>query len=701
MPAESTPGESSKPKSVLKFRMPDTPMGKLPRRFLKASDVVVAKPERVRKPLMQKTKRTYSAASGTPRPERATAARSVLDMLTAAPGTERPERAAAVHTVLDMLTKKKAGCEEPLVLHEDSEQPLQPTKSSAQPVMSPEKYVQDVMTKIAAGAITPDGKNWIMPPSPFQKALDINNARSAAGEKPIDAEEALALVLWPPIFAWAPEFSVPSLQIRCPTCTAMASHSRWWRPRVLHGLSNHAVYICREHTCSKCTAGAQAGKKKTFLGDSPDALASLPQHVASSWDLVNTGRKLCDAGVVALVRAMATKTSWCAAADILNELKTTWWVKHTTLQYLRLCELLHLTPVAAPAHLPTKFRVTDEWVRNLFVRDAASRHIETLLELQAETGDDVLVLDWTKDAATRCRGFALLNAMDGHGHILLSRLTATCSPVEAKGFIAELAQRNVYPKVVYVDDGCCSTWPQVLRPIWPNTAIRLDAMHALRRLTQTVASTQHPWHGEFCSKLSEAVYKYDPHEVARLVQARATHGQGRTLPNKVRNKFVPRTISNAGGIIQEVEATLAHYARKVHEHKGCLITDETLAAWQNLKNHVDNGCICDPPGIVLHEFGKEVLIGGDTFREVRARRGASALEGFHTHQKAWFGPLAQHGEEAGQAILLEGSVRWNRKRKGDKGAPMVFEEGLLRAVDGLYQTMTGDRVYPALAAASD
>ena len=88
MSAESTPGESSKPKYVLKFRMPETPVGKLPRRFLKASDVVVAKPERVRKPLMQKTKRAYSAASGTPRPERAAAARAALDMLTAAPGTQ-------------------------------------------------------------------------------------------------------------------------------------------------------------------------------------------------------------------------------------------------------------------------------------------------------------------------------------------------------------------------------------------------------------------------------------------------------------------------------------------------------------------------------------------------------------------------------------------------------------------------------------
>ena len=37
----------------------ETPASKVPRRFLKASDAVLAKPERVRKPLPQKAKRTF------------------------------------------------------------------------------------------------------------------------------------------------------------------------------------------------------------------------------------------------------------------------------------------------------------------------------------------------------------------------------------------------------------------------------------------------------------------------------------------------------------------------------------------------------------------------------------------------------------------------------------------------------------------
>ena len=51
--------DASKPKPVLKFQMPETPASKVPRRFLKASDAVLAKPERVRKPLLQKAKRTF------------------------------------------------------------------------------------------------------------------------------------------------------------------------------------------------------------------------------------------------------------------------------------------------------------------------------------------------------------------------------------------------------------------------------------------------------------------------------------------------------------------------------------------------------------------------------------------------------------------------------------------------------------------
>ena len=67
----------------------------------------------------------------------------------------------------------------------------------------------------------------------------------------------------------------------------------------------------------------------------------------------------------------------------------------------------------------------------------------------------------------------------------------------------------------------------------------------------------------------------------------------------------------------------------------------------------------------MNKFGDEVCIGGEYFRTVRTSRGASALEGFHNHQKQWLGCLARHAADAGAALLADGAVRWNRKRRRD------------------------------------
>ena len=117
------------------------------------------------------------------------------------------------------------------------------------------------------------------------------------------------------------------------------------------------------------------------------------------------------------------------------------------------------------------------------------------------------------------------------------------------------------------------------------------------------------------------------------------------------------------------------------------------------------GCLCDTPGLQLHELhGQGVKIGGEIFRPVRTLRGASALEGFHAHQKTWLGPMAQHGKESGQALLAEGAVRWNRKLHEEAGEesslPTVFAEGLLHAADAIHQELTNARLYSSLVSMS-
>ena len=134
------------------------------------------------------------------------------------------------------------------------------------------------------------------------------------------------------------------------------------------------------------------------------------------------------------------------------------------------------------------------------------RQHEVQDEFGVEKGDDVLVLDWTRDAAARCGREWLFNAMDGQHIILCSELTAACKPADVSHILRRLCDRGVKPKVIYVDEECCGAWPPVVSALWPDAVVRLDGMHAIRRLMRTTSSNQHPWHGRFGSALSNAIY---------------------------------------------------------------------------------------------------------------------------------------------------------------------------------------------------
>jgi hypothetical protein len=253
--------------------------------------------------------------------------------------------------------------------------------------------------------------------------------------------------------------------------------------------------------------------------------------------------------------------------------------------------------------------------------------------------------------------------MDGGHHILLSSLTKTCSPYEVQGLLVSLQKRGVQPKVVYVDCECCGAWRSIVGGIWPIAVVKLDGMHAIRRLTRTVSSTQHPWHGRFCAALSNAIYTYDVETMTRLAAARCRDGLHGKCPTHAKSKHVPRIIVDAQRIAQEIESVLALYA-SAHVEWGLLLTPATATAWADLRPHVLSGCLCDPRGVEMNVLGESVTIGGESFHMIRAvRRGASALEGFHTHQKQWLGCLARHAADAGAALLADGALRWNRKRR--------------------------------------
>ncbi len=571
-------------------------------------------------------------------------------------------------------------------------------------------YVKSIQHDVFYGGVAV-GSPWVCPENPFQTAAAINKKRHETGERHLDGKEALNLVLRPAMFLWAPEKIFPGVRVKCPSCGQVCSTSFWGDIRTLHGTSAQSLYVATRHQCSKCKAcgkkkGAKTKQKKSFLADSAAVLSLLPMHVRSAWSLVDTGQVLCDASLGDLLRSCATKCSWAAMAKVIHEQKDSAWTRDVVLRYLHLCDFLGIAPCSSvPRKLPSQYALTEKWVRNFFVTDYRTREREVDKELGAEVGDDIMMVDWTKKAASRCSASYLFNVMAGSKKVLASVLTRSAGPWEVQGLLTRLRDQGVKPKVFYVDDECCGAWPSILKQVWPQATVRLDALHALRRLTQTTSSTQHPRHGKFCSMLSEAVFSYDLGILRRLQTAMARHGMG-APPQVMKRAHVPRVIKDAPRIIRSIDHIMDVFDKDCDDAAGALITADTRNAWANLREHVSKGCLCDPPDVNLHMYvdSTPLEVGGELFRRVESLRGTSRLEGYHCHQKLWLGTLGTHGREAGIALLTDGCLRWNRERgneaaTGSEQVPSVFAGGLLsearrlrQQAPGAASTREGDRL---------
>ena len=135
---------------------------------------------------------------------------------------------------------------------------------------------------------------------------------------------------------------------------------------------------------------------------------------------------------------------------------------------------------------------------------------------------------------------------------------------------------------------------------------------------------------------------------------------------------------------------------------GCLLTPATHAAWDKLKVHVQRKCISEPVHAQGNEESQTMRIGAEDFSITRPSRGSSSLEGFHAHQKQWLGTFAHHAVVSGEALLADGAVRWNRKRRNEATTkqnctPNVFANGVLQTADELHLDLTNARLYPELA----
>ncbi len=538
-------------------------------------------------------------------------------------------------------------------------------------VASVDDYIAKIKEDIDSKRVSIQGQPLITSSHVMGMARNMEKEMKDQDLQPPTVAEALSLASRPDVYIWAPDKIFPGLSIKCPACSGAVKSREWTKARILHGIATQMVYITVKYRCRACACriGPQAAattkvKQRIFQADSPTVLATFPRYVQATWQFYDSGKIICEASVVDFIRALAIRASWSGIAETINELKEQAWLRTVHGKFHAVCNALHLEGDVDAISYPREYSLSAEWIRNVYVADATARQASVAEELKSETGDDVLVVDWTIDAAKRCAAKYLFNAMDGRRRILMSSLVSTCAPDCVKPLMANLAKRGVKPKVVYVDCECCGTWADTVRDLWPKAVVKLDGMHAMRRLTTTTSSTQHPWHDRFCHALSEAVYTYDATIMTRLRIARKKHGLSQHVPSNVRSKYVPRVIKDSRSIADRIEKVLADF-EKPHCTAGPLLTTCTSDAWQRLREHVVRGCLCDPIGLHINRCGKQVTIGGEKFNAICSLRGTSALEGFHTHQKQWLGCLAIHAADAGAALLADGALRWNRKRQRD------------------------------------
>ncbi len=559
--------------------------------------------------------------------------------------------------------------------------------------LSPE-YIETLKRAIDSGELQLRTGPWVHPSEPRNEVEQVNSSRQATGKSLLSPAEVRSLVFRPLVFVWAPHLLFKGMVVACPKCkTAATGAIRWGKAQVLHLPNQVALFIAACHSCSRCPAvGRGHSTKKVvqcfrFSAGCPEAIAIMPEYVQVAWTLRRVGgQTLCDEALLDTVRAWATRASWAAATAALNELRAT---HHQALErkYTILCRMLQLRPVLASSGFPP---LTARQTSNMYDEDFRMRTPDVVSELLAEVPGEILSVDWSKDAAARCGEKWVFNAMDSNVKILASVLTATTSPAEVEPVMRDLRARGLEPKAIYVDDECCGAWKCLVAMIWPTVPVVLDAFHAIRRLTQTTASTRHPWHEQFCKTLSQAIFTYDSKLSLTFRQACIRGKVPGKLARRLKAEHVPRFVNEKGAMEVAIGNAIARYTNQSHPKAGPLLTTKTFAAWESLRGHVRAGCLCDPPGVVLNaSSAKSSSIGGVSFQKIHVKRGSSALEGFHLQQKGWLGPRV-HSRKRGLALLADGSVRFNRRRRNAElqasgATPPVFSAGLLAETDHSYR----------------
>ncbi|KAK7921947.1 hypothetical protein WMY93_008849 [Mugilogobius chulae] len=428
----------------------------------------------------------------------------------------------------------------------------------------------------------------------------------------------------------------------------------------------------RNPHCTKCRA--------SHVSWSEAVLSQLSHSHRSKFRVILTRKFASDIRVIRLLRERGLGNSPTRLLKQLKEEHSEEWMDRVS-QYTEEClhfqHQLGLMSITFPEPPEPAVVPSCKWLLSVYGQDILTRL------------DDIRL---TKKLAGVATGTAawVTSVGNEYGQILISVLTAQEGPgldMMAAGLVRRYRQAGVDPPLVlYVDCGCCSeageTKLQARFSGWPNTAIRLDIWHFMRRLALACSTNAYQLYPRFMSRLSSCIFEWDAADLALLIHAKrqqlllaghphksdaeiqrllsvdelASHCKRRTRGESCTTQLLEKLLQTLMGPGGNDSMGVPLFDRERMEH-----------IWKVQRKHVK--CIQDPPSVSLYIKTGEETKGGVRLPKYRCARGSTSLESFHLHLNRFIPAFSPSGLRSYQGQLLH-TVNCNYlKLWGKKVAP--------------------------------
>lgn len=228
--------------------------------------------------------------------------------------------------------------------------------------------------------------------------------------------------------------------------------------------------------------------------------------------------------------------------------------------------------------------------------------------------------------------------------------------------------------------------------------VHLDVFHAMDRILRKTSS-KHPAHFEFSKSLQIGFFDYDVKAKEKVVEVlnkdNVTFEEKLNFDSDYILKRVPRVVPAPEILAPRLDDLLQRYSHEVYtdQRHGPLINDGCKKAFLDLKKHVENWCLSDPPGVQLYVRKHKDLNGLDLYR---CLRGTNTVELWHQFLEMRFASWNAGIEFAWAALMILVDRRNKRASERNRESfPKLghYEHQLIDHIQTLHENIHGKKKY--------